>query len=174
MQKICYFFLVTMISTVTIKILAEEKTKTQKQQFDVSNDRIAQLPDEDSTVLNSVLSAIGGFSGGGLFLIFMIRRLVNSYDESFAKWETRCSGHNLRQDEKDNKIISMIKEVHYATQDLKVELVKLQANATDKDSITETITKVDMMEADINQVRNEVKSIMDHLLNKPKTSIGRS
>lgn len=169
MNRICYFFLILIMLTFAAKqILAKDDNNTTNKK----QSTFQFLPDEDTVILNSVLSAIGGFSGGGLFLIFMIRRLVTSYDESFSKWENRCAGHNDRQDEKNSKIMCMIKDIHEMAQDLKVEIVKLQANTTDKDSITETITKVDMLESDIDQVRGEVKSIMNHLLNKqPKSNL---
>jgi len=165
-KKIWYFFFVLMISTIAFKIIAEESIPKKKQPPPKS--LLQDLPDEDSTIINTVLSAIGGFSGGGIFLIFMIRRLVNSYDDSFNKWENRCSGHNQRQDEKNSKIVHMIKEIYDAAQDLKLEIVKINANSVGKDSITEAITKVDMLEYDVGQVRDEVKTIMIHLINKPK------
>lgn len=129
-----------------------------------------QLPDEESTYFNALLSALGGFGGGGLLLIFLLRRLVMSYDNNFAKWETRCNNHNQRADEKNDKIIDMIDNVQFVAQELKVEIIKLQANSLDKDTVTQAIVKVDMLEIDVDQVRNEVKSIMTHLLNKPRTS----
>ena len=176
MTKFLYFFLVIMLSTIALKIIAKENIEVKKQLSITDNitDTINNnLPDEDSTILNSVLSAIGGFSGGGLLLIFLIRRLVNSYDESFTKWENRCTGHNQRQDEKNSKMSDMIEEIHDMTQDLKLEIIKLQANSVSKDSITGALTKVDMLEDDVGQVREEIKSIMVHLINKPK-SISRS
>jgi hypothetical protein len=166
MNKFCYFFLVMILFSVTFRTLAKsEHPPTTITSISAS---IPILPDEDSVVLNTILSAIGGFGGGGLFLIFLIRRLVTSYDASFNKWEIRCSNHQASQDDKNNKIMLMIKDLHGIAQDLKLEVVKIQANTMDKDSITEALTKVDMMETDIDHVRNEVKSIVNHLLNKPK------
>ena len=64
----------------------------------------------------------------------------------------------------------MIEDVHGITQELKMEVIKLQVSTVDKDSVMEAITKVAMLETDVNQVRGEVKSIMTHLLNKPRMS----
>jgi hypothetical protein len=164
MNRACYFFLVLVFFTITLGIAKEQTTSSS------SFTAIDQLPDEDTTYLNSILSALGGFSGGGLLLIFLLRRLVNSYDDTFAKWETRCSNHGTKQDEKNDKIILMIEEVQGTTQDLKMEIIKLQVNAIDKDTVTKSLTKVNMLETDIEQVRGDVKSIMTHLLNKPRLS----
>ena len=49
----------------------------------------AQLPDTDSTMLSTILSAVGGFGGGGILLIFLVRRFIQSYDEQQKKWEDR-------------------------------------------------------------------------------------
>jgi len=163
MNRVGYFFLVLMCVTVAVALVANATPAATVA-------AVPQLPDEDSAYLNSILSALGGFSGGGLLLIFLIRRLVKNYDDTFAKWENRCTSHGEKQDEKNDKIIEMIEEVHDITQELKMEIVKLQANAIDKDMVTEALTKVAMMESDIDQVRGEVKSIMTHLLNKPRIS----
>lgn len=173
MNRICYFFLVLTTFTIGLGIIAKE-SKTP----DASTPTIVpyissgqpQLPDEDSTFLNSIISALGGFSGGGLLLIFLIRRLVNSYDDNFSKMEIRLSSQTQQQDDKNDKIINMIEDVHGITQELKMEVIKLQVSTVDKDSVMEAITKVAMLETDVNQVRGEVKSIMTHLLNKPRMS----
>lgn len=167
MNRACYFFLVLTLLTITLGLVAKA---TEKKPTPVAVTAIAQLPEEDTTYLNSILSALGGFSGGGLLLIFLIRRLVNSYDANFVKWETRCGTHSQQQDVKNDKIINMIEEVQESTQGLKIEIIKLQENAMDKDTVTGALTKVTMLEEDIEQVRGEVKSIMTHLLNKPRTS----
>lgn len=49
---------------------------------------VIQLPDEDSIYFN-LLSAIGGVGGGGILLVFFLRRAVRSYDEAIAKAEAR-------------------------------------------------------------------------------------
>lgn len=168
MTRVGYFFLVLTLVTAALGLFAKEKEDKQ-QAVQIATEQ-PQLPDEDSTYFNSILSALGGFSGCGLLLIFLLRRLVNNYDETFAKWETRCSNHNTKQDVKNDKIIEMIEDVQGAAQELKMEIIKLQANSLDKDVITEAITKVSMLELDVDQVRGEIKSIMTHLLNKPRIS----
>ena len=176
MNRICYFFLVLTALSICLIVYAKESKPTAAtftapyhlHDGDITNQ--PQLPDEDSTFLNSIISALGGFSGGGLLLIFLIRRLVNSYDDNFSKMETRLSSQTKQQDDKNDKIINMIEDVHGITQEMKMEIIKLQVSTVDKDSVMEAITKVAMLETDVNQVRGEVKSIMTHLLNKPRMS----
>ena len=170
MTRVGYFFLVLTVLTIALGVFAKEKESSTPTTALMATNGQPQLPDESSTYFNSILSALGGFSGCGLLLIFLLRRLVNSYDATFSKWDTRCSTHNIKQDEKNDKIIGMIEEVHGATQELKMEIIKLQANAIDKDVVTEALTKVSMLELDVDQVRGEIKSIMTHLLNKPRIS----
>jgi hypothetical protein len=177
MNRICYFFLILTTFTIGLGIIAKESKPTVALtapyiKSDSEQPSAVQLPDEDSTFLNSIVSALGGFSGGGLLLIFLIRRLVNSYDDNFSKMETRLSSQTKQQDDKNDKIINMIEDVHGITQELKMEVIKLQVSTVDKDSVMEAITKVAMLETDVNQVRGEVKSIMTHLLNKPRMSGG--
>lgn len=180
MNRICYFFLILTVLSVGLAIYANDKRPTQQIPIDVPyyNQSDAstppQLPDEDSTFLNSILSALGGFSGGGLLLIFLIRRLVTSYDDNFIKIDTRLSNATQQQDDRNDKIINMIEEVQDMTQELKVELIKLQVNTADKDTVMEALTKVAVLETDVNQVRGEVKSIMTHILNKPRGVSGLS
>jgi len=176
MNRICYFFLILTALSICLIVFAKESKPTTTQdlaapymeQSDGSQPQ--QLPDEDTTLFSSLISALGGFSGGGLLLIFLIRRLVNSYDDNFAKMETRLSSQTQQQDDKNDKILDMIENVQDITQELKVEIIKLQANTAEKDIVLEAITKVGMLETDVNQVRGEVKSIMTHLLNKPRMS----
>jgi hypothetical protein len=162
-----FFFLLTLL-TLTVGITTQ--STSQDAEMTVSANPEVQLPDEDSAYLNAVLSALGGFSGGGLLLIFLLRRLVTSYDDTFAKVEQRLDTQNKKAEEKNDKIIEMINDVQDSTQELKMEIIKLQANAVDKNTITEALTKVAMLEVDVEQVRGEVKSIMTHLLNKPRAS----
>jgi len=157
-----------MLLTIALGITSAKERKNTQTPNTATLVEQPQLPDEDSTYFNSVVSVLGGFSGCGLLLIYLIRRLVNSYDENFAKWDARCNNHNTKQDGKNDKIIGMIEEVHESTQELKMEIIKLEANAIDKNVVTEALTKVTMLESDIDQVRGEVKSIMTHLLNKPR------
>lgn len=178
MNLICYFFLILTTFTIGLGIVAVAKENNNSKQPTPtvstysSDPQQQQLPDEDSTFLNSIISALGGFSGGGLLLIFLIRRLVNSYDDNFTKMEARLSSQTKQQDDKNDKIINMIEDVQGITQELKMEIIKLQVSTVDKDSVMEAITKVAMLETDVNQVRGEVKSIMTHLLNKPRLSGG--
>jgi hypothetical protein len=172
MNRFCYFFLILTTLSIGLGLIAKEgKPSTANTPSTPLHQQEApppQLPDEDSTFLNSIVSALGGFSGGGLLLIFLIRRLVNSYDENFIKMEARLSSQTQQQDDKNDKIINMIEEVQDTTQQLKMEVIKLQISSVDKDSIMEAVTKVAMLETDVDQVRGEVKSIMTHLLNKPR------
>lgn len=174
MNRAGLFFSGLLLFTITIAIAKENTPPTPTVLSAVGGEshtpETIALPDEDSTYLNTVLSVLGGVGGGGLLLVFLLRRLVTSYDNNFAKWEHRCNNHNQRADEKNDKIISMIDSVQGVAQELKFEIIKLQANATDKDTVTEALTKVSMLETDVDQVRSEVKSIMTHLLNKPRTS----
>jgi len=173
MNRFCYFFLILTTLSIGLGLIAKESkpspVSTPPAPYLRQQDaQPPQLPDEDSTFLNSIVSALGGFSGGGLLLIFLIRRLVNSYDENFVKMEARLSSQTQQQDDKNDKIINMIEGVQDITQQLKMEVIKLQVSSVDKDSIMEAVTKVAMLETDVEQVRGEVKSIMTHLLNKPR------
>jgi hypothetical protein len=173
MNRAGLFFSGLLLFTITIAIAKENTPPSPTVLSAVGSNESSEtiiLPDEDSTYLNTILSVLGGVGGGGLLLVFLLRRLVTSYDNNFAKWEHRCNNHNQRADEKNDKIISMIDSVQGVAQELKFEIIKLQANAIDKDTVTEALTKVSMLETDVDQVRSEVKSIMTHLLNKPRTS----
>lgn len=48
-----------------------------------------QLPDEESTWMSAIISGLGGFGGGGLLLIFLIRRFISNYDETNKKWDEK-------------------------------------------------------------------------------------
>jgi hypothetical protein len=173
MNRAGLFFSGLLLFTITIAIAKENTPPSPTVLSAVGSNESSEtiiLPDEDSTYLNTILSVLGGVGGGGLLLVFLLRRLVTSYDNNFAKWEHRYNNHNQRADEKNDKIISMIDSVQGVAQELKFEIIKLQANAIDKDTVTEALTKVSMLETDVDQVRSEVKSIMTHLLNKPRTS----
>lgn len=163
LNRVSYFLLslvlLSMLS-IGIAILAdtnEDKGKLTKLEF------TNKEPSADAT-LSSLLSALGGFSGGGLLLIFLIRRLVSSYDKTFSDWAIRCAQCNKTHDDKNNKLIEMIEEVRKITQEMNVEVIKLQANTADKSTVTKAITKIAVLETDLSQVRTEVKSIMNHLL----------
>jgi len=172
MNRAYVFFLILTLLTVTIGI-AKESISAVKEVPTVATSlksEAPQLPDEDSTYLNALLSAIGGFGGGGLLLVFLLRRLVVSYDNTFAKWETRWDSHSVRDDKTNDKIISMIDNVQETAQELKMEIIKLQANAVDKNTVIEALTKVAVLETDVEQMRGEVSSIMTHLINKPRAS----
>jgi hypothetical protein len=176
MNRAYVFFLILTLLSVTIGIAKESILgSTEVKAPAVSNSESVsgnppQLPDEDSTYLNALLSALGGFGGGGLLLVFLLRRLVLSYDDTFAKWESRWDSHSLRDDKTNDKIISMIDTVQETTQELKMEIIKLQANAVDKNTVIEALTKVAVLETDVEQMRGEVSSIMTHLINKPRAS----
>jgi len=171
MNRICYFFLALTFFSVGLAIFASDRREEViSAKYTQQTTETIQLPDEDTTLVNSLLSALGGFSGGGLLLIFFIRRLVTSYDDSFTKIDTRLSGATQQQDDKNDKIITMIEDVHDVTHELKVEIIKLQANTADKESVMEALTKVAILETDLNLVKGEVKSIMTHLLNKPRSA----
>jgi ribosomal protein S8E len=64
----------------------------------------------------------------------------------------------------------MIEDIQEKTHELKVEMIKLQVNSAEKQIVTDALTKVAVIETDVSQVRGEVKSIMTHLLNKPRMS----
>lgn len=176
MNRAYVFFLVLTLLTVTISIAKESilgSTEVKAPVASLNAESVSgnppQLPDEDSTYLNALLSALGGFGGGGLLLVFLLRRLVVSYDNTFAKWESRWDSHSLRDDKTNDKIISMIDTVQETAQELKMEIIKLQANAVDKNTVIEALTKVAVLETDVEQMRGEVSSIMTHLINKPRT-----
>jgi hypothetical protein len=179
MNRFCYFFLVLTAISFGLCFFEKERSQARAQAILKASPSSSPspllvvpkvLPDEDSTMLNSLLSALGGFSGGGLLLIFLIRRLVTSYDDTFKKWDTRCGSHQQRQEEKNDKLICMIEDIQEKTHELKVEMIKLQVNSAEKQIVTDALTKVAVIETDVSQVRGEVKSIMTHLLNKPRMS----
>lgn len=169
MKRASYFFFILMFVSLSVFAATEVVDKTKDvPAFNAAHP--PQLPDEDSTILSSLLSALGGFGGGGLLLIFLIRRLVNSYDETFAKLEKKYDDIQIKQEERDAKLTAMFKEISETTRGLADEVLKLQLNTADKVTVAETITKVGMLEEDISQMKEEVQSIMTHLLNKPRRS----
>jgi hypothetical protein len=175
LNRICYFFLALTLLSVCLALTAKGGNPPAPQaQAPALTQQGIQLPDEDSTFLNAMVSVMGGFGGSGLLLVFLIRRLVNSYDASFAQMETRCCNHTRHQDDRNDKIINMIEAVQNTTQELKMEIIKMQAGAVDKDDIVDAFTKVAVLETDVDQVRGEVRSIMTHLLGKPRSALLKS
>jgi len=174
MRYMGYFFFAATVLSSSVGIIAlsasEEKKDSVRQPAQAAV--AVSLPDEDSTIVSSLLSAIGGFGGGGLLLIFFIRRLVNSYDDTFAKLERKYEDGQQKLERQEGELSGMIKEIHAAVQCLREEIIKLQLNSVDKVIITDTVTKVSMLEDDITQVKEEVTAIMTHLLNKPRMSGG--
>ena len=159
------FFLVLTSLSITMLVIA--KTEPEKNKIEVTGKGTTKvvLPDEDESLLNSLLSAIGGFGGGGLLLLFLIRRLVNSYDVNFEKLQKKTEQNEARQTEQTTKIIAMIEEVQDTTNVLKLEIVKLQS-CRERPAITEALTRVNSLETDMGQVRDEVKGITSHLMQR--------
>lgn len=157
------FFLVLTSFSLTMLVIA--KTEPEKNVTAENSTPKLVLPSEDEGLLNSLLSAIGGFGGGGLLLLFLIRRLVNSYDVNFEKLQKKTEQNETKQTEQNTKIITMIREIQDITTELKLEIVKLQS-CREKPAITEALTKVHSLETDVSQVREEIKGIISHLMQR--------
>lgn len=80
------FSLCLVVSTVMLAATVPVVPETNPLRIDNSQ---PQLPDEDSVFLSSILSALGGFGGGGLLLIFLVRRFIQNYDDTQKRWESR-------------------------------------------------------------------------------------
>lgn len=165
-NRIFYFFLcLTLISICSIGIaILAETANVEEHQKEPSALHETKTEESNNFDFGSLLSVLGGFSGGGLLLIFLIKRLVNNYDKNFADWTVRCEYCHQQQDVRSDKIKEVIEEVRKIAQDTKIEVVKLQASAADKSAVTQVTTKTAALETDLAQVRNEIKSIMSHLL----------
>jgi len=169
MRRMGYFFLLlTVLSIYGMSVLAKDQESELKSNIKKEISSVITEQSTPSSVLQSLLSALGGFGGGGLLLMFFIRRLINNYDEMFAKWENRCHFTHKESDKTNDKLISLIKDVQDAAQDLKVEIIKLQVNAVDKNAVTEALTKIAMFEADLEQVRGELGTLTKYLLKMNK------
>jgi hypothetical protein len=83
----CLVFSVVGTATISSQVKSAPGTTLDSQQASQSN--IPSLPDTDSTWLSTLLSAIGGFGGGGILLIFLVRRFISGYDETMKKWEEK-------------------------------------------------------------------------------------
>ena len=160
-----FFLVLTSLSLATILVRAKPELEKTKIVTSEKNATTVALPDEDESLLNSLLSAIGGFGGGGLLLLFLIRRLVNSYDVNFEKLQQKIEQNEARQAEQATKIITVIEEVQGTTNVLKLEIVKLQS-CRERPAITEALTKVKGLETEVKEVRGEVKGIVSHLMQR--------
>ena len=149
LRRAFIFFFVLMSLSITMLVIAEAKTDKNEV---VAPKTAITLPSEDENMLNSLLSAIGGFGGGGILLLFLIRRLVNSYDANFEKLQ-----------KKNEKLYTMVEDVHDISNDLRLEIMKIQVNSVDKDTLTEALTRVTMLEMNMSQVQGEVKEIVSQL-----------
>jgi len=154
-----YFFLVLASLSIGLLIFTEAKSDDAK----TTTNKLV-FPDEYEGLLNSLLSAIGGFGGGGVLLLFLIRRLVNSYDANFAKFQTMADVNEAKQSVRNTKIMNSIEGVHTTVNNIKLEITRLQANSVDKETITRALTKVTMLETDMEQVQDEIKQVASLLM----------
>ena len=159
LRRAFVFFFVLMSLSITMLVIAEAKSDKNK----VVAPKAITLPSEDENMLNSLLSAIGGFGGGGILLLFLIRRLVNSYDANFEKLQKKTESNERIQREQNEKLLAMVEDVHSISNDLQMEFMKIQVNAVDKDTLTEALTRVTMLEMNVSQVQGDVKDIVSQL-----------
>jgi len=160
LRRTFVFFFVLMSLSITMLVIAEAKSDKNKV---VAPSTSISLPSEEENMLNSLLSAIGGFGGGGILLLFLIRRLVNSYDANFEKLQKKTESNERLQREQNEKMLAMVEAVHSISNDLQLEFMKIQVNAVDKDTLTEALTRVTMLEMSVSQVQSEVKDIVTRL-----------
>ena len=161
LRRTFVFFFVLMSLSITMLVIAE--AKTDKNDVVVPETTI-KLPSEEENMLNSLLSAIGGFGGGGILLLFLIRRLVNSYDANFEKLQKKTESNERIQREQNDKLLAMVEDVHSISNDLQLELMKIQVNSVDKDTLTEALTRVTRLEVNVSQVQGDVKDIVSRLI----------
>jgi hypothetical protein len=157
------FFITLTFVSLTLLLITEAKAEKTENQVVVPKMSI-KIADADETLLNSILSALGGFGGGGILLLFLIRRLVNSYDATFEKIQKKEASCEKYQRDQNDKIVGMIEELHDIANDLRLEVMKLQVNSVDKDTLTEALTRVTLLEANVNQVQTDVKDIVARLI----------
>jgi len=102
-----FFFSLMVISVCGLRLIADPQHVEKKVEINNSAKLVEEGEDSPRAVLNSFLSALGGFGGGGLLLMFFVRRLINNYDEMFSKWDTRT----LKLEEKESKRYSKLIEL---------------------------------------------------------------
>ena len=153
-----FFFILTSLS-ITLLIITEAKAEKTDNDVIVPTTTI-KLPNEDENLLNSIFSAMGGFGGGGILLLFLIRRLVNSYDANFEKLQKKTESNEHEQRKQNDKLLAMVEDVHEISNDLRMNILRLQVNAVDKDTLTEALTRITMLEVNVSQVRGDVSRLM--------------
>lgn len=157
----CIFF--SFAGTVTLSQVADKK---------VNQVTDTQLPDEDSTYLSTILSAIGGFGGGGLLLIFLVRRFIQNYDDTIKKWDDKfekvtekydtaltdlCDKWAEKYEKLTVKIETQIDETREHLQELKFELVKFKEMVVTKDACFSAHKDVIRLKEKVDSIENNFK-----------------
>ena len=159
-RRLGYFFLFLLVVSVTGFVSIGDSQQRYAPQTLVQQQTsggIPQLPDSDSTWFNAIFSALGGVGGCGLLLVFLIRRLVSVYDEKFSALDEKNDKivsiiENVwkRWDTREEKLQDMLSELRGSTEELKIEIAKIQINSVDKESVTDAITRIALLEQNAN------------------------
>lgn len=126
------------------------------------------LPSDDSILFKSILSALGGVGGGGLLLIFMVKRFISNYDEMVKKWETRfeklTEEYSQLTDtmwEKQDHLKEIIDNIRSTTQELQFEAEGLKEKMVTKEycqmsklDYTELKARLNSIEAKMSKCEN--------------------
>lgn len=165
-RRFGYFFLCLLTFSIVgfVALGQQQQYEPQnKQQYESqikqppAHTQVQSLPDQESTWFNAMFSALGGVGGCGLLLVFLIRRLVSTYDEKFAHWDEKndkiasmIEGLRDRWDRREGKLQDMIAEIRENADELKIELAKIQINSVDKGTVMEALTRIALLEQNSN------------------------
>jgi len=157
-RRFGYFFLCLLTFSI-VGFVASGQQKQYEPQIKPppAHTQVQSLPDSESTGFNALFSALGGVGGCGLLLVFLIRRLVSTYDDKFLHWDEKndkialmIEGLRDRWDKREGKLQDMIKEIRENAEELKIELAKIQINSVDKETVTDALTRIALLEQNSN------------------------
>lgn len=152
-RRLGYFFLSLLLFSVVGFVASGQQQQPQQFGQQKQPTQAPSLPDEETIGFSALFSALGGVGGCGLLLVFLIRRLVSTYDEKFTYWDEKndkivsmIEGLRDRWDRREGKLQDMIKEIRENADELKIELAKIQINSVDKETVTEVLTRIALIE----------------------------
>lgn len=176
-----FFYLFLLLTSLSLGALGTmaftQEKKVEVRLADETKAVDVKLPEEGEELLKSLLSAVGGFGGGGILLLFLIRRLVSSYDAAFLEFQKKAEASEARQDNRNRKMFTKIEELHDIATGLKVDVAKLQSTTGiqmtmleevkgEGERVTEVQTKVAMLENNMDQVQEEVKQMTSLMMQR--------
>lgn len=111
-------------------------------------------------IIQVVLYILGGIASGATLLIYFIRRFIKGYDLRFEQYDNVLEKREEKADRiiamigdiqdkwehRESKIITMIEEIQNNLQDFRIDMTKYEMSAVSKDTMSQIMTKLAVIE----------------------------